>query len=77
MKGSVLIVEQYLHEGVLRKHVEALGGKVELGTELSALEQDENAVKVELSKYADGKVTQEAADFLYVVGADGGHSEYP
>ena len=75
LKGSGLAVDQYLHEGILRKHVEAHGGKVELETELSSLSQERSSVKVQLSKIVDGKEAQEAAEFSYVVGADGGHSK--
>ncbi|KAL5508461.1 hypothetical protein ACEPAH_6080 [Sanghuangporus vaninii] len=72
--GSNLMVNQYLHEGVFRSHVKAHGGTIELGTELSGLEQDENNVTVQLTKEVDGKQVQETASFAYVVGADGGHS---
>ncbi|KAL5508462.1 hypothetical protein ACEPAH_6081 [Sanghuangporus vaninii] len=72
--SSGLLVNQYLHEDVLRSHVEAHGGTIELGTELSGLEQDENSVTVQLTKELDGKQVQETASFDYVVGADGGHS---
>ncbi|KAL5527177.1 hypothetical protein ACEPAG_5968 [Sanghuangporus baumii] len=71
---SGLMVNQYLHEGVLRSHVKAHGGTIELGTELSGLEQDENSVTVHLTKEFDGKQVQETASFAYVVGADGGRS---
>ena len=77
LQGSAIMVDQYLHEGILRKHVESLGGKIEIGTELSTLGQDENSVKVHLKKVVDGKTVEETAEFSYVVGADGGHSEYP
>ncbi|KAL5527176.1 hypothetical protein ACEPAG_5967 [Sanghuangporus baumii] len=72
--SSGLLVNQYLHEGVLRSHVKAHGGTIEIGTELSGLEQDENSVTVHLTKEFDGKQVQETASFAYVVGADGGRS---
>ncbi|KAL5488260.1 hypothetical protein ACEPAI_6368 [Sanghuangporus weigelae] len=47
---------------------------IELGTELSGLEQDDNSVTVHLTKEVDGKQVQETASFAYVVGADGSRS---
>ncbi|KAI5117951.1 hypothetical protein M0805_004716 [Coniferiporia weirii] len=69
-----LFVGQYLHERVLRSHVEALGGTVELGTELSGLEQTEDRVTVKLVKTAEGERVEEHATFSFVVGADGARS---
>ena len=65
---------QWQHQAILRKHIEALGGYVELGTALVGFEQDENGVTVELSKSIDGQVKTERAKFAYVVGTDGAHS---
>ncbi|KAL5488262.1 hypothetical protein ACEPAI_6370 [Sanghuangporus weigelae] len=72
--NSALLVNQYLHEDVLRSHVKAHGGITELGTELSGLEQDDNSVTVQLTKEVNGKQVQETASFAYVVGADGGRN---
>ncbi|KAH8110492.1 FAD binding domain-containing protein [Phellopilus nigrolimitatus] len=69
-----ILVNQYLHEGVLREHLEALSGKVELSTELASIEQDGNNVATTLTKTIDGRQIQEKATFSYVVGADGGRS---
>ena len=67
---------QWEHQAILRKHIEMLGGHVELGTTLVAFEQDENSVTVELSKDIDGQLKTEKARFAYVVGADGAHSAF-
>ncbi|THH07808.1 hypothetical protein EW145_g3128 [Phellinidium pouzarii] len=69
-----LITSQYLHERILREHVTALGARIELSTELSHIEQDENSVTVKLIKNVGGKQEEESAIFSYVIGADGGHS---
>ncbi|KAI4518154.1 hypothetical protein K525DRAFT_363291 [Schizophyllum commune Loenen D] len=58
-------------EALLSKHLEALGCKVERGTELRSFTQDADLVHVELTK-PDGSVQR--ADFEFMVGADGGHS---
>ncbi|KAI5120175.1 hypothetical protein M0805_008441 [Coniferiporia weirii] len=72
--NAPIMASQYLHEGVLRAHVEALGGQVELNTELSDIVQDGDVVAVKLTKSIDGKQEVEHATFPYVVGADGGRS---
>ncbi|KAI5117288.1 hypothetical protein M0805_009184 [Coniferiporia weirii] len=69
-----IMASQYLHEGVLRAHVEALGGQVELNTKLSDIVQDGDGVTVKLTKTVEGKQGVEHATFPYVVGADGGRS---
>ena len=69
-----MVVSQYLHEQVLRDHVEKLGAKVELGTELVGISQDSENVTVDLAKCEGGEKTVEQATFKYVVGADGGKS---
>ncbi|KAL1686379.1 FAD binding domain-containing protein [Schizophyllum commune] len=58
-------------EALLSRHLEALGCKVERGTELRSFAQDAIFVHVELTQ-PDGSV--ERADFDFMVGADGGHS---
>ncbi|KAI5116470.1 hypothetical protein M0805_000706 [Coniferiporia weirii] len=60
--------------GVLRAHVGALGGQVELNTELSDIVQDGDGVAVKLTKSINGKQEVEHTTFPYVVGADGGRS---
>ncbi|GJE86852.1 ubiquinone biosynthesis hydroxylase [Phanerochaete sordida] len=69
-----LTLGQWRHQAVLRKAIEALGGKVELGTTFTAIQQDGDKVIVQLTKYVDGQTVTEEAEFAYVVGADGGHS---
>ena len=68
------MLSQYLHEQVLRDHVEKLGAKIELGTELVGLQQDGEKVNVELVKHDGETKTAERATFSYVIGADGGRS---
>ncbi|KAI5117285.1 hypothetical protein M0805_009181 [Coniferiporia weirii] len=70
--NTPIMVNQYLHEGVHRAHVEALGGRIELGTTLSDIEQNEDEVIVNLIKNTDGRQETERATFSYIVGADGG-----
>ena len=65
---------QWRHEAILRKAIESLGGKVELGTTFIGFTQDENHVTVELRKEVEGLEELETAKFKYVVGADGGKS---
>ena len=62
---------QWKHQAILRSHIEALGGKVELGQELRGLEEVDGAVKVKIGKDDGG---EEEALFDYVVGADGARS---
>lgn len=68
------ILGQSRHQAILRKHIEALGGTVELGTELITLSQDEDAVTVTLSKTTGDINVEEIAKFAYVIGTDGGRS---
>ncbi|KAI5117287.1 hypothetical protein M0805_009183 [Coniferiporia weirii] len=70
--NASIVVNQYLHEGVLRSHIEALGCRVELGTALSDIEQNEDGVIAKLTKNVDGKEEIELATFSYIIGADGG-----
>ena len=68
------MIGQWEHQAILRKHIETLGGHVELGTALVGFEQDDDGVTVELSKDIDGRVKSEKARFTYVIGADGARS---
>lgn len=74
MEGALL--GQWEHQAILRKHIEMLGGRVELGTALVGLEQDENGITVELCKDIDGQLGTDEARFAYVIGADGAHSAF-
>ncbi|KAI5117284.1 hypothetical protein M0805_009180, partial [Coniferiporia weirii] len=53
--STPIMVNQYLHEAILRAHVEALGGRIELGIALSDIEQNEDGVIAKLTKNVDGK----------------------
>lgn len=61
---------QYETERLLTQHLGSFGIEVELGTALTALEQDDKRVAVRLT--TAGK--EEQARFRYVVGCDGAHS---
>ncbi len=65
---------QYLHEAVLRKHVESLGGKIDVGVTFVGLQQDETGVAVELAETKNGNKTSEKSQYDWVVGTDGGRS---
>ncbi|HEX4407414.1 MAG TPA: FAD-dependent monooxygenase [Xanthobacteraceae bacterium] len=54
--------------GVLRRHLEQLGGKVEFGVTLSSFQQDAEGVDAVFT-HADGKT--ETIRTLYLIGADG------
>ena len=68
------ILGQSRHQEAIRKHIEALGGRIEFNTEFSSLTQDDNEVVVTLFKTSGEERTEETARFAYVVGADGGRS---
>lgn len=70
----VAILGQSRHQAILRKHIEALGGQIELGTEFTDLQQDEDVVTVTLTKTSGDIKTDEVAKFAYVIGTDGGRS---
>lgn len=58
-----------------RKHIEALGGKIEKGVSLVGLTQDTEGVAVELSETVDGVSQTVKKKYDWVVGTDGAHSE--
>ncbi len=69
---ELLVISQYLTEGIFRDHLAKRGVHVELATEPVALEQDADAVTVTLKKVdANGEEKTEVARFSYVIGADG------
>ena len=70
------MVGQWLHQQILRQHLEKLGCHVELGCMLKAIEQKDGGVVAHMLKTEDGKQLEETASFAYVVGADGAHSEH-
>lgn len=67
---------QWLHQKILRKHIESLGGEVELGCALTSIEQHEDHVVAHLVQTVDGQICEETASFSYIIGADGAHSEF-
>ncbi|EJC99075.1 uncharacterized protein FOMMEDRAFT_23412 [Fomitiporia mediterranea MF3/22] len=69
-----VLLGQSHHQAILRKHIEGLGGKVELGSTFIGCTQDENGVTAEILKTIDGDEQTESVRFEYVVGADGGRS---
>ncbi|KAI0742772.1 FAD binding domain-containing protein [Daedaleopsis nitida] len=69
---NTFIVSQYLTERVFRDHLSKYGVHVELGTEPTAIEQDDDGVSVTLKCVnADGSEKVETARFAYAIGADG------
>ncbi|KAI5116216.1 hypothetical protein M0805_006767 [Coniferiporia weirii] len=69
-----LSLSQWRHQAVLRKHIEALGGKVELGSTLVNIQQSDGYATAEITTFINGKEVTEKAEFAYIVGADGAHS---
>lgn len=66
------MVNQDQHEAVLRKHLEALGTKVELSAELEDIQQKEDSATATIIKYSENGSVVEHATFSYIIGADGG-----
>ena len=67
---------QCVTESVFRKHLERLGVEVELGTELTALEQDSEGVTATLGiNCAEGEEMVEKMRAAFVIGADGGKGQ--
>ncbi len=73
-QGRSLILPQFLHEEVLRKHIAVAGSKIDLGVALVGLKQEEDGVLVELSETKDGLATTVSEKYDWVIGADGGRS---
>ncbi|KAL5527978.1 hypothetical protein ACEPAG_6779 [Sanghuangporus baumii] len=69
-----LLIGQWLHQQILRQHLEELGCHVELGCMLQTIEQQDESVIAHLVKTVDGKQSEEIVQSAYVVGADGAHS---
>jgi 2-polyprenyl-6-methoxyphenol hydroxylase-like FAD-dependent oxidoreductase len=69
---NLLVIPQWRTEQILRQRLTSLGGSVELGQELEALDQDGDAVTATVLDRATGVPQRIAAD--YVVGCDGGSS---
>lgn len=75
IKGQGIMLGQWLHQKILRKHIELLGGEVELGCALTSIEQRENSVVAHLAQTVGGEISEETASFSYIIGADGAHSK--
>jgi len=69
---SALVANQPPIEGVLRDHLAARGGNVELSCELTELHEDADAIVATVHHTATG--TSEQIGAAYLVGCDGGHS---
>ncbi|KAI5121048.1 hypothetical protein M0805_008624 [Coniferiporia weirii] len=69
-----VMLGQWRHQSILREHLEALGGIVELGSALVSIQQNESGATAEIKSVIDGKETIEKTEFAYIVGADGAHS---
>jgi len=65
-----LMLPQFMTEGLMREHLEALGYRPEFDRELTAFEQDSEGVTVHLC----GGVGEETLRVRWMVGADGGRS---
>ncbi|HTQ38493.1 MAG TPA: FAD-dependent monooxygenase [Pirellulales bacterium] len=66
-----LVLAQYDTERILTDHLRSLGGQIERGVELTALEQTDSCVSATL-KHADGSAEQ--VECQYLLGCDGGRS---
>lgn len=73
-QGHSIVLGQWKHQAVLRKHVEALGGTVELSSALISFKQEAEYVTADIAKTTNGKTVIEQSKFKYLIGADGGHS---
>ncbi|EIW77502.1 hypothetical protein CONPUDRAFT_138883 [Coniophora puteana RWD-64-598 SS2] len=62
---------QPILERILRAHIRAAGGNIELGSTLTALEQHEDKVIARVSKTFGGETIEETIETTWVVGADG------
>jgi hypothetical protein len=62
---------QWLHQAILRKHIERFGVTVETGSKLISLEQDDAGAQVRIEKTDGSQVSVNSASFAYVIGADG------
>ncbi|MEU7941396.1 FAD-dependent oxidoreductase [Microbispora bryophytorum] len=68
--NKLLLLDQVITEQLLRTAVERLGGRVEWGVRLTAVEQDAGTVRATL----DRNGTTEIVSMPWLVGCDGGHS---
>ncbi len=68
--ASPLIIPQWRVEEILRNRLAEYGGRVELSTELTGFEQDDQIVTATLTRPGGA----ERVTAAYMMGADGGHS---
>jgi NADPH-dependent dioxygenase len=68
--NKMLLLDQVITEQLLRTAVERLGGRVEWGVRLAAIEQDSGTVRATLQRNG----TTENVSVPWLVGCDGGHS---
>ena len=68
--GKMLLVPQFLTEGVMRDRLAEFGHRPEFGCELVSFTQDDDGVVAQL----DGKGGRETIRVRYLIGADGGRS---
>ena len=76
LKTKGISLAQSWHETILRKHIEQAGGRVESGSRLVSLEQDEKGVQVSIEKTTGGEISVESAPYDYVIGADGAKGRF-
>ncbi|KAH8110151.1 FAD binding domain-containing protein [Phellopilus nigrolimitatus] len=69
-----IMLGQWHHQAIFRKHIADLGGTVELGTTLVGIEQDESGATAEIVRTIDGAEVKEKIKYTYIVGADGARS---
>ncbi|PRY50208.1 2-polyprenyl-6-methoxyphenol hydroxylase-like FAD-dependent oxidoreductase [Geodermatophilus tzadiensis] len=70
---DLLVIPQWATEEVLRERLRSLGGAVELGRDLTALEQDGDGVTATVTA-VDGAAATQRVRARFVVACDGGHS---
>ena len=74
MKTTPVMLGQHRNQETMRKHLEALGVTVELGSALVNCEQDETGVTAEIAISANGVETKEKTKYAYLIGTDGARS---
>ena len=74
MKTTPVMLGQHRNQATIRKHLEALGVTVELGSALVNCEQDDTGVTAEIAISANGVETKEKTKYAYLIGTDGARS---
>ena len=72
-QANPILLGQYKTEGILREHIQRLGGTIEDGTELRGFEQFADRVDAVLVKASQ----EEQVSCQYLVGADGARGRTP